>query len=138
MKCKLCHRRSAASKRWSDLLLPHVRAACLLQHAVIILCLTVYLSLFAIPLSVILCLCVAYTILSRYNRSTTNQKGCWQENKSTQIPVVYSSFLASHGLAIIPQAQHGLHSAKHGAIGHAMEARCTLTLKEIGSLVLGT
>lgn len=83
-----------------------------------------------------LCLSVAYNILSWYNRSTVDQKGSWQESKSTQIPVVYSSYLTSCGLATIPPAQHGLHSAKHSAIGPAMEALCTLTPKEIGSLVL--
>ena len=83
-----------------------------------------------------LCLCVAYKVLNQYNRSTTNQKGCWQESKSTQIPVVYSSYLTSRGLATIPPAQRGLHSAKHGAIGPAMEALCTLTPEEIGSLVV--
>ncbi|KAL7369939.1 hypothetical protein ABVT39_013690 [Epinephelus coioides] len=83
-----------------------------------------------------LCLRVAYNASSQHNRSTTNQKGCWQESKSTQIPVVYSSYLTSRGLATIPRAQRGLHSAKHGAIGPAMEALCTLTPEEIGSLVV--
>ena len=83
-----------------------------------------------------LCLCVAYNILSQYNSSTVDQKGCWQESKSTQIPVVYSSYLTSRGLAAIPPAQRGLHSAKHGTIGPAAEAPCTLTPEEIGSSVL--
>ncbi|KAK1876564.1 Zinc metalloprotease ZmpB, partial [Dissostichus eleginoides] len=71
-----------------------------------------------------------------YNRSTRNQKGCWQESKSTQIPVVSSSCLTSRRPATIPAAQCGLHSARHGAIGAAAEAPCTLTPEEIGSLVV--
>lgn len=93
--------------------------------------------LYLLSPSVPLCLCAADNILSQYNRSTVDQKGCWQESKSTQIPVVYSSYLTSRGLATIPPAQRGLHSAKHGAIGPAMEALCTLTPEEIGSLVMG-
>lgn len=95
-----------------------------------------YLSAYLYLLPVRLCLCVAYNILRQYNRPTIDQKGCWQESKSTQIPVVYSSYLTSRGLATIPLAQHGLHSAKHGTIGPAMEALCTLTPEEIGSLVM--
>lgn len=94
------------------------------------LCVCLYL------LSVPLCLSVARNILSQYNRSTPDQKGCWQESKSTQIPVVCSSYLTSRGLAAIPVAQRGLHSARHGAIGPAVEALCTLTPKEIESLVM--
>lgn len=87
-------------------------------------------------LAVRLSLCVTYKTLRKYNRPKTDQKGCWQESKSTQIPVVYSSYLTSRGLATIPLAQHGLHSVKHGTIGPAMKALCTLTPEEIGSLVL--
>lgn len=78
----------------------------------------------------------AYNILSQSNRSAADQKGCWQESKSTQIPAVYSSRLTSRGLATIPLSQRGLYSAKHGAIGPAMEALCTLTPEEIGSLAV--
>lgn len=108
--------------KWRRVLVPpHLRApSCL------------YLPSPLVPL----CLSVAYNILSWYNGSAVDQKGSWQESKSTQIPVVYSSYLTSCGLTTTPPAQRGLHSAKHGAIGPAMEALCTLTPKEIGSLVV--
>lgn len=92
---------------------------------------SLYLSLFPVSF----CHIAAYNALKLYNRFTVDQKRCWQENKSSQIPVVYSSYLTSCGLVTIPLAQRGLHSTKHGVIGPAMETLCTLTPEEIGSLV---
>lgn len=74
-----------------------------------------------------------YWTVAPVHRSTTEQKGCWQESKSTRIPVVSSSYLTSR--ATISPAQRGLHSARHGTVGPAVEARCSLTPEEIGSLV---
>lgn len=80
--------------------------------------------------------CVVYNTLRQYNRSIPTKKDAsWRVNPLASLWFTHPT-LASRGLSSIPLTQHEPQAAMHGPIGPAMEAGCTLTPEEIGSLVL--
>lgn len=80
--------------------------------------------------------CVVYNTLRLYNRSILTKKDASRRVNPLGSLWFTHPTLASRGRASIPLTQREPQAAMHGPIGPAMEAGCTLTPEEIGSLVI--